>query len=270
MANDARFIQWFARYQRAAGSPHKIEKLYAQIFKLDSRHALPLIGAPTLVLATEGPLIPAEHSRFITDHVEGARLVVFSTKDIAPWFSHGDESADLIEEFLTGKHRAEEPQRKLATVLFTDIVGSTGRAVEMGDRRWRRLLDEHDDIVREHVDRFGGRLVKTTGDGALATFEGPAKAIRCSLGMQKRLGGIDIRVRCGLHAGEVEVRGDDVGGIAVHIAARVLAEAEPGEILASSTVKDLVVGSGMTFSDRGIRTLKGVPDEWRLYAVESV
>jgi class 3 adenylate cyclase len=139
----------------------------------------------------------------------------------------------------------------------------------MGDRRWRRLLDEHDDIVRERVDRFGGRLVKTTGDGALATFEGPAKAIRCSLGMQKRLGGIDIRVRCGLHAGEVEVRGDDVGGIAVHIAARVLAEAEPGEILASSTVKDLVVGSGMTFSDRGIRTLKGVPDEWRLYAVES-
>jgi class 3 adenylate cyclase/pimeloyl-ACP methyl ester carboxylesterase len=267
--NDSRFIELFARYQRAAGSPSKIEALYKQIFKLDSRHALPIIGAPTLVLATEGRVVSTEHSRFLADHIAGARLVVFPTKDIAPLYEHIDEFSDLIEEFLTGKHRMEEPQRRLATVLFTDIVGSTDRAAEMGDRRWRRLLDEHDEIVRQRVDRFGGRLVKTTGDGALATFDGPAKAIRCSLGLREALGGIDVRVRCGLHAGEVEVRGDDVGGIAVHIAARVMAEAEPGDILASSTVKDLVIGSGMTFADRGTRRLKGIPDEWRLYAVES-
>jgi class 3 adenylate cyclase len=268
-AQDARFVQWFARFQRAAQSPSKIEALYNQIFRLDSRHALPVISVPTLVLATESRIISGEHSRFIADHIDGARLVVFPTKDVLPLYERIDEFADLIEEFLTGRHRTEEPQRRLATVLFTDIVGSTDRAAEMGDRRWRRLLDEHDEIVRQRVDRFGGRLVKTTGDGALATFDGPAKAIRCSLGLREALGGIDVRVRCGLHAGEVEVRGDDVGGLAVHIAARVMAEAEPGDILASSTVKDLVIGSGMTFADRGTHRLKGIPDEWRLYAVES-
>ncbi len=268
--DDARFINWWVRYQRAAASPGKIEELYGQIFKLDSRHALPLIGAPTLVVATESRILSADHARFVADHIEGAELVLIPTKDLAPWFSHPDEISALIEEFLTGKQRTEEPQRKLATVLFTDIVRSTDLAAELGDRRWRRLLDNHDDIVRERVGRFGGQLIRTTGDGALVTFEGPAKAIRCSLALRERLGSIDVRVRCGLHAGEVEVRGDDVGGIAVHIAARVMAEAEPGEILASSTVKDLVVGSGMTFSDRGTRVLKGVPDEWRLYAIERV
>jgi class 3 adenylate cyclase len=267
--DDARFINWWVRYQRGAASPSKIEELYRQIFQLDSRHALPLIGAPTLVVATESRALPAEHGRFIADHIEGAELVVFPTKDLAPWFSHPDDLAALIEEFLTGKHTAEHTQRKLATVLFTDIVGSTDLAAEIGDRRWRHLLDQHDEIVRERVDRFGGQVVKTTGDGALATFEGPAKAIRCSLGLRETLGSIDVRVRCGLHAGEVEVRGDDVGGIAVHIAARVMGEASAGEILASSTVKDLVVGSAMTFSDRGVRKLKGIPEEWRLYAVEN-
>ncbi|MFY9586203.1 MAG: adenylate/guanylate cyclase domain-containing protein, partial [Actinomycetota bacterium] len=268
--NDPRFVQWFARYQRAAGSPSKIEALYKQIFLLDSRHALPLISAPTLVVTTESQMIPMEQSRFVADHIDGARLIVFPTKDMIPLYSHIDEFWDVLEEFLTGKHRPEEADRKLATVLFTDIVASTDRAVELGDRKWRRLLDQHDEIVRARVDRFGGSLVKTTGDGALATFEGPAKAIRCSLGLREALDGIDVAVRCGLHAGEVEVRGDDVGGIAVHIAARVMGEAQPGEILASSTVKDLVVGSGMSFSDRGTRVLKGIPDEWRLYAVESV
>jgi class 3 adenylate cyclase len=268
--DDARYMQWFARYQRSAASPSRIEELYGQIFKLDSRHALPLIVAPTLVVATENRILSPEHAQFVADHIEGARLVTFPTRDIAPFHSHTDELSDLFEEFLTGKHSALDPQRKLATVLFADIVGSTDRAAEMGDRKWRRLLDEHDDIVRDRVERFGGRLVKTTGDGALATFEGPAKAIRCSLGLREQLDGIDVRIRCGIHAGEVEVRGDDVGGIAVHIAARVMGEAEPGEILASSTVKDLVVGSGMKFSDRGTRVLKGVPEEWRLYAVESV
>lgn len=268
-AHDARFVQWFARYQRAAGSPSKIEALYNQIFRLDSRHALPVISVPTLVLATESRVISGEHSRFIADHIDGARFVVFPTKDVVPMFEHMDEFSDLVEEFFTGKHHREEPQRRLATVLFTDIVGSTDRAAEMGDRRWRRLLDDHDEIVRQRVGRFGGLLVKTTGDGALATFDGPAKAIRCGLGLREALGRIDVRVRCGLHAGEVELRGDDVGGIAVHIAARVMAEAEPGEILASSTVKDLVVGSGVRFADRGSRVLKGIPDEWRLYAVES-
>jgi class 3 adenylate cyclase len=269
-ADDPRFRNWWVRYQRGSANPSKVEELWRQIFNVDSRHALPLIDVPTLVVATESPVLPADHGRFIADHIGGAELVVVPTKDLAPWFSHPDECAALIERFLTGKHKTEHTQRKLATVVFTDIVGSTDRAAELGDRRWRRLLDEHDEIVRDRVDRFGGEVIKMTGDGALATFDGPAKAIRCTLGLRDALAGIDVRMRCGLHAGEVEVREADVGGMAVHIAARVMSEAKPDEILASSTVRDLVVGSGMTFSDRGMHVLKGIPDAWRLYAVESV
>ncbi len=271
-ADDSRFIEWFARYQRSAASPGRVEALYARMFQLDARHALPLVTAPTLILATENPFIPADHSRYLAEHISGARLVVFPTADIATVYSstEPDEVLGLIEEFLTGARRASEPQRRLATVLFTDIVGSTDRAASLGDRRWRQLLDVHDEIVRERVERFGGRLVKTTGDGALASFDGPAKALRSTSALREALGTAGIEIRSGLHAGEVEVRDDDVGGIAVHIAARVMAEAVPGEILASSTVKDLVAGSGISFADRGVHHLKGIPDEWRLFAVESV
>ena len=264
--DDPRFTKWFARYQRAAASPGKIEELYGQILRLDSRHALPLISAPTLVVATQNPVISAEQAQFVADHIDGARLVSFPTKDVAPWLSHTDDVSALMEEFLTGTHRTQEPQRKLATVLFTDIVASTELAAQLGDRRWRRLLDDHDRIVRERVDHCGGRLIKTTGDGALATFEGPAKAIGCSRGLREELSSVGVRVRCGLHAGEVDVRDDDVGGIAVHIAARVMAEAEPGEIMVSRTVKDLVVGSGIEFLDRGEHELRGLEGRWQLFA----
>jgi len=267
-AEDPRFLQWFARYQRAVASPRTIAELYSRTVQLDVRHALPLIHMPTLILGT-GYELTADLLRYTAERIEGARVVWLPTMDATPVFTHTEEVSDLVEEFITGVRRVADPERRLATVLFTDIVGSTDRASALGDARWRRLLDEHDEVVRDGVTRLGGKLVKTTGDGALATFEGPARCIRATMALREALRAIDIDIRAGLHAGEVELRGDDVGGIAVHIAARVMAEAEPGEILASSTVKDLVVGSGMAFSDRGTRVLKGIPDEWRLYAVES-
>jgi class 3 adenylate cyclase/pimeloyl-ACP methyl ester carboxylesterase len=268
-SNDARFREWFARYTRAGASPRMIESLYTRMYQLDVRQALPLIQAPTLIIGSNFNLW-ADHVGYTAERIKGARVEWFPSKDGSPWFSHTEEMLDLVEEFLTGVKRAAEPERKLATVLFTDIVGSTDRASALGDSKWRRLLDEHDDIVRDRVTRLGGKLIKTTGDGALATFEGPAKCLRSTIAVRDGLSAIDVPIRAGVHAGEVELRGDDVGGIAVHIAARVMGEAAAGEILASSTVKDLVVGSGITFSDRGARHLKGVPDEWRLFAVESV
>ena len=268
-SGDARFREWFARFLRAGASPRMIESLYTRMYQLDARQALPLIHVPTLVIGCNFGLW-ADHVGYTAERIKGSRVEWFPTKDGSPVFSHTEEMLDLVEEFLTGVKRAAEPQRKLATVLFTDIVGSTDRAAALGDARWRRLLDEHDDIVRERVTQLGGTLVKTTGDGALATFEGPAKCIRSTIALREALSSIDVAIRAGLHCGEVELRGEDVGGIAVHIAARVMGEAEPGEILASSTVKDLVVGSGIAFADRGVRSLKGIPDEWRLFAVESV
>jgi class 3 adenylate cyclase len=246
-----------------------IERLFTRMYQLDARQALPLITAPTLIIATDNEIF-FDHVQYTAERIKGARVEWFHTKDGTPLFECTDQVLDVVEEFLTGARRAAEPQRKLATVLFTDIVGSTDRAAALGDGRWRRLLDEHDDIVRDRVTRLGGSLIKTTGDGALATFEGPAKCIRSTIAVREALGAIDVPIRAGVHAGEVELRGEDVGGIAIHIAARVMSEASPGEILASSTVKDLVAGSGIAFADRGIHTLKGIPDEWRLFAVESV
>ena len=266
-SGDARFREWFARFLRAGASPRTIEMLYTRMYQLDARQALPLIHAPTLLIGSNFGLF-ADHVGYAAERIQGARVEWFPSKDGTPLFSHTEECLGVIEEFLTGARRVAEPQRRLATVLFTDIVGSTDRASSLGDARWRRLLDEHDDIVRDRVTRLGGKLIKTTGDGALATFEGPAKCIRSTMVLREALGAIDVSIRAGLHAGEVELRGEDVGGIAVHIAARVMGEASPGEILASSTVKDLVVGSGIAFTDRGLRTLKGIPDEWRLFAVE--
>ena len=268
-SGDARFREWFARFLRAGASPRTIESLYTRMYQLDARQALPLIHAPTLIIGSDFGLF-ADHVGYTAERIEGARVAWFPSKDGTPLFSHTDEVLDVVEEFLTGSRRVADPQRRLATVLFTDIVGSTDRAAALGDARWRRLLDEHDEIVRDQVTGLGGKLVKTTGDGALATFEGPAKCIRSTIALRQALAAIDVQIRAGLHAGEVEVRGDDVGGIAVHIAARVMGEATSGEILASSTVKDLVVGSGIAFADRGVRSLKGIPDEWRLFAVESV
>jgi class 3 adenylate cyclase len=211
-------------------------------------------------------MVPVEHGRYLGENIPGAKYVELPGNDY--FLFQGDMNAviDEMEEFLTGVRRVAEPDRLLATVMFTDIVGSTDRAAELGDKRWRELLDTHDTLVRKQLDEHRGRLIKTTGDGLLATFDGPARAIRSSFAIRDVLKGVDIDIRTGLHTGEVEVRGDDVGGIAVHIGARVMSEAGPHEVLVSSTVKDLVAGSGITFEDRGSHRLKGVPDEWHLYA----
>jgi class 3 adenylate cyclase len=211
--------------------------------------------------------IDPRHSRYLAEHIPGARYLELEGRDSLAVFEDGDAVVDEIEEFLTGDRHRREPDRVLATVLFTDIVGSTKRAAELGDRRWRELLHEHDSLVRRELERFRGRFVKSTGDGVLATFDGPARGIRCAGRVVECVRELGLELRAGLHTGESEVIGDDVGGLAVHIGARVSQAAGPGEVLVSSTVKDLVVGSGLEFDDRGTRELRGVPGEWRLFAV---
>jgi class 3 adenylate cyclase len=206
--------------------------------------------------------------QWLAEHIAGARFVDLPGIDHLPWAGDQDAVLDEVEEFLTGARRAPEPDRVLATVMFTDIVGSTGRAAAMGDRRWREVLDAHHAVVRKELDRFRGREVKTLGDGFLATFDGPARAIRCGLSITESVAPLGIQVRVGLHTGECEILGDDVAGIAVHLTERVADLARPGEVLVSSTVRDLVAGSGIRFTDRGTHDLKGMPEEWRLFAVE--
>jgi class 3 adenylate cyclase len=239
--------------------------LYRQI---DTRAILPAIRVPTLILHRSGDIAaPVAHARYLAEHIPGARYVELPGVDHIP--SVGDQDAILgeIEEFLTGVRHEREPERVLATVLFTDIVGSTERAAELGDRRWRDLLARHDELVRRQVERHRGRVVKNIGDGVLATFDGPARAIDAARTVRDAVRELGIEVRAGLHTGECEAIGDDVGGVAVHIGARVSAQAATGEVLVSSTVKDLVFGSGLEFEDRGEVELKGVPGTWRLYAV---
>ena len=207
-------------------------------------------------------------SRYMAERIPGARFVELPGDAHLPFFGDQDSVVALVQEFLTGALPAADPDRVLATVLFTDLVDSTGLAAGMGDRRWHRVLVEHQELVRRQLGRFGGREVKTTGDGFLATFDGPARAIRCADAIRTELRELGLEVRVGLHTGEVELLGDDIGGIAVHIAARVLAKAGAGEILCSRAVKDLVAGSGFAFAERGTHRLKGVPDSWQLYAVE--
>jgi class 3 adenylate cyclase len=235
--------------------------------QIDIRHILPAIRVPTLVLYRSGDrLLPAGAARYVTAHVPGAKLVELPGEDHLPWVGDQDAILDEIEEFLTGVRRGPEPDRVLATVLFTDIVGSTERAATLGDRRWRDLLEAHHGLIRRELDHNRGREVDTTGDGFLAVFDGPARAVRCaaaSVGAVRELG---LEIRAGVHTGEVEMIGANVGGIAVHIGARVAALAQPGEVLVSSTLKDLVAGSGIAFEDRGAYVLKGVPGEWRVFA----
>jgi class 3 adenylate cyclase len=231
----------------------------------DVRPVLSTIQVPTLVLHRTGDQFSAiAQGRYFAEHIPGARFVELPGEDHAGWEGDQGPGNDEIEEFITGHRPVHEPDRVLATVLFTDIVGSTEKARELGDRQWRDLLDRHDDLARMQLERHQGRLVKTTGDGLLATFDGPARAIRCASALREVL---PVPIRAGLHTGEVELRGNDVGGIAVHIGARVAAAAGSGEVLVSRTVKDLVAGSGIAFADRGTYTLKGIPDEWQLYAV---
>ncbi|HYM46596.1 MAG TPA: alpha/beta fold hydrolase [Solirubrobacteraceae bacterium] len=256
-----------AAFERSCSSPRMLEAIGAMILETDVRDILPTIGVPTLVVHREHEFIPVEGARYIASHIPGARLAVLPGADHVPWVGDSEGYLDEIQEFLTGAFAEQAPGRVLSTVLFTDIVSSTEQASELGDRRWRELLEEHYSLVRELLERFRGREVNTTGDGLLATFDGPARAIRCGQALIKRLARSGVPIRAGIHTGECEVIGDDLAGIAVHIGARVAALGGPGELLVSSTVKDLVVGSGIRFQSNGEHELKGVPERWIVYRV---
>jgi class 3 adenylate cyclase len=234
---------------------------------MDMRPALPSVQAPTLFLHRQG-LRTAAQTRDDAQHIMGAKVVELPGEDRLFFVGDTGPMLDAIEEFLTGQLPVRHSDRVLATVLFTDIVGSTEHAAQVGDRRWRDLLATHDALLAAEVERFRGRVVKSTGDGALATFDGPGRAIRCSCAIRDSARTLGVDLRAGLHTGEIEMIGDDVAGIAVHIGARVSALAGSGEVLVSSTVKDLVAGSGINFIERGEHELKGVPGAWRLFAVE--
>jgi class 3 adenylate cyclase len=265
---DERFMEWAGRIERLAASPGTIRQIIELIGGWDVRDVLPTIRVPTLVLhRRDDTFMKVQHSRYLAERIPGARYVELEGSDNL--FSVGDTDAVLgeIEEFLTGTRHERERDRMLATVMFTDIVDSTHRAAELGDTAWREVLGQHDQLIRRALERHRGREVKTTGDGFLATFDGPARAIRCADAIAQDVRSLRLEVRAGLHTGECEVMNGDVGGLAVHIASRVMNCAGPGEVLVSGTVKDLVVGSGIDFEDRGNRELKGVPGEWRVFAV---
>jgi class 3 adenylate cyclase len=272
-SHDEGFRQRYGRYLRAAARPRDAAAQLRNLLSADVRHVLPLIHCPTLVLNRSGyRLVTADHARYLAEHIPNARLVELAGTDGVLVTEHAGEILDRIEEFLSRVPGGAVPDRVLATVLFTDIVNSTDLAASMGDRRWKAVLETHDEITREQVARFQGRLIESTGDGVLATFDRPGRAIRAAGAIQDSIRALTIDIRAGLHAGEIELRegGHRVGGIAVHTAARVMAIAAPEEILVSSTVKDLVAGSGVEFRDRGLHDLKGVPGAWRLFAVAGV
>jgi len=268
---DPAFRRWWARYSRSAAGPTTAVRVVRNYTRSDIRPILPAIQVPTLVVTNRSRDINRLFAQQLADGIDGAHLVELPIeKSVAlfPWLEAGEEVAGLVEEFLTGSPASSAGDRVLATVVFTDVVQSTEQAVALGDRRWRAVLDQHDAIVARHVTRFRGQLVKSTGDGVLATFDGPARAVHCAAALRAALSAEGVAVRTGIHTGEIELRDDDIGGVAVHIASRVITFASPGEILTSSTVKDLVVGSDLSFSDRGEHELKGVPGRWRLFAAE--
>jgi class 3 adenylate cyclase len=267
LAGDPRAAEFTARMERSAASPAMVQKIFEMFLDIDVRPVLPTIHVPTLVLHRHGDrVVNRRAGKELASRIAGARYVELPGIDHLPWAGDSDAVLGEIEEFLTGTRSVQEPDRVLATVMFTDIVGSTERAADVGDERWRELLATHQAAVRGALTRFRGHEVKTLGDGFLATFDGPARAIRCGQAMAAAARSLGLEVRVGVHTGEVELIGEDVGGIAVHIAARVGALAGSGEVLASSTVRDLVAGSGIEFLDRGTRQLKGIADEWRLFA----
>ena len=258
---------WLRRVLRNATTPGAAVEFMRMGMGIDVRDVLPAVKVPTLVLhRTEDPICHVENGRYTAAHITGARYVELPGSDHAPWVN-GDDIIAEIREFLTGVREPAEPDRVLATVLFTDIVGSTERAAEMGDRRWSDLLERHHAAVRNELGRFRGREIDTAGDGFFATFDGPARAIRCACAIRDSVHRLGIQIRAGVHAGECELADGKMRGITVHTGARVAGMADAGEVLVSSTVKDLVAGSGLAFEDRGYHELKGVPGEWRLYSV---
>jgi class 3 adenylate cyclase len=267
MVHDRAFMERYAAYTRRSASPGAAAALLRMNTYIDVRAVLPTITVPTLVAHhTDDRDANIEEGRWIAAQIPGARFLELPGEDHLPWVGDQDTLLDEVEEFLTGTRPMREPNRVLATVLFTDLVGSTQRAAELGDRRWRELLDAHETAVRRELVRFGGREVDTAGDGVFATFDGPARAIRAACAIRDSVRNLGLELRAGLHTGECELSNGKVRGIAVHTGARVAALAEPGEVLVSSTVRDLVAGSGISFEERGEHELKGVPGSWRLYA----
>jgi class 3 adenylate cyclase len=268
-ADDAESLDSVARMARASATPRTAAAQYSYILRdVDVRRALTLIQVPTLILhAANNPIVPIEHGRYLAEHIRGAKFVTIQGGDIGLTVEN-EVIADEIAEFLIGERPTVEIDRILTTVLFTDINASTERLASLGDRRWRSILDAHDRVVRDALRRFRGREIKTTGDGFHACFDGPGRAIRCAQSIIRSVEGLGVEVRAGLHTGECEVRGDDLSGLAVHIAARVSTAALPGEVLVSATVKDLVAGSGIGFVARGDHDLKGLPGRWALFAVD--
>ena len=265
---DEAFKRRAVAYFRRSASPGAAVALLRMNSQIDVREVLPTIQVPTLVLQrVDDRDVDVEEGRWIAAQIPGAKYVELEGDDHLIWSGDVDAVVDEVEEFLTGIRPTRDPDRVLATVLFTDIVGSTERAAELGDSRWRRLLDEHHALVRRELERYRGREVDTAGDGFLATFDGPARAIRCATALRHVLGALGIELRAGVHTGEVELANGAVRGIAVHTGARVASAAGAGEVLVTQTVKDLVAGSGIAFEDRGVRELKGVPGEWRIYSV---
>jgi class 3 adenylate cyclase len=268
VAHDPSFVKWMTRMMRSSTTPAAFARWSAVRLETDIRAAVPHVRVPVLLMNTAAnEVVSAAHTRWLAAHLPDARYVELPGEDYPWWVEHVDRVVDEIEEFVTGERPVVAPDRVLSTVLFTDIVDSTRRAAELGDGAWTRLLDVHDEVARRLVAHQRGCLVKATGDGLMATFDGPARAVRCAVELRDALGDVGLDIRAGVHAGEVELRGEDVGGIAVHIAARVQSRAAVGEILVSRTVVDLVTGSGLAFEPRARCELRGVPGEWELLAV---
>ena len=269
VGDDPRAREWWRSYLRRSTSPGAAAAQIRLGIAGDVRHALGSVQAPTLVLHSGGDaFIRADHGRYLADHIPGARYVELDGADHLPYLAAADAIVAETREFLTGVREPAEPDRVLATILFSDIVGSTEQATALGDRRWRDTLDAHDTAVRRQIERFRGREIKTTGDGFLATFDGPARAIRCGSAIREAARGVGVDVRVGLHTGEIELRGEDIGGVAVHVAQRVCAVADPGDVLVSGAVPLLVAGAGIEFTERGTHELKGLPGAWQVFAAK--
>jgi class 3 adenylate cyclase len=269
--NDPDFQRWIGRYLRQSASPKAAAALLRMNTQIDVRNVLPTIGVPTLLLyRTHDADVHVDEGRYVAERIPGSTFVELPGADHLMWTGDADALLDEVEGFLTGVRRGPDPDRVLATVLFTDVVGSTETATRVGDRAWRSLLERHHQVVRRALARWRGREIETAGDGFLATFDGPARAIRCAVAATEGIRDLGLQIRAGLHTGEVEIAGGDVRGIAVHIGSRVAGLAGPGEVLVSRTVADLVAGSGIVFAERGEHELKGVSGTWLVYAVESV
>jgi class 3 adenylate cyclase len=270
MIDDPAFVEWLGAYFRASASPAAAVALLRMNSEADIRAILPTVRVPTLIMnRIEDGDVRVEEARYIASRIPGAQLKLFPGADHVPYVGHTEDILGEIEEFLTGSRRADTGDRVLATILSTDIVGSTELVTRLGDRKWRDLLERHHGVVRRELQRYRGREIDTAGDGFFASFDGPARAIRCASAVVSETAILGVEVRAGLHTGECEILGDKLTGIAVHTAARVGATASPGEVLVSATVRDLVAGSGITFAERGLFSLKGLPDRLRLFAVTS-